>query len=207
MVPNRSKAFTLVELLVVIAIIGILIGMLMPAVQQVREAARRASCMNNIKQVSLACFNYESSLQTFPMGVDGTPVPQRWLGTTGFTRILPFMEQSIISDSYNAKARSRFSPDAISKQIPSFCCPSDNAFGRTMDVQNISWGRSNYVMSFGSKTMLKDANGVAVCCESSRNNVDLSSDGIFEIGFSQTVVFGHHVFPNHAAAFANIKLV
>ena len=63
------KGFTLVELLVVIAIIGILIGMLLPAVQQVREAARRTACSNNMRQLALAMHNFESSQQRFPSGV------------------------------------------------------------------------------------------------------------------------------------------
>ena len=64
--PLQRQGFTLVELLVVIAIVGILIGMLLPAVQMVREAARRTQCANNLRQISIAVHNYESALQRFP---------------------------------------------------------------------------------------------------------------------------------------------
>ena len=101
--PKRlpsKPAFTLVELLVVIAIIGILIGMLLPAVQAVREAARRAECQNNLKQVVLAAHNFESAHQQFPEGIDATDTIG--LNAKAFVRILPFFE-AIIDGSYKVE--------------------------------------------------------------------------------------------------------
>ena len=92
MYKTRKPGFTLVELLVVIAIIGILIGMLLPAVQQVREAARRMSCANNVRQSALALINFESSVGTFPAG--NTPrsgTQPRW-GHSFWVLALPFIE-------------------------------------------------------------------------------------------------------------------
>ncbi len=101
MFSNSRKAFTLVELLVVIAIIGILIGMLLPAVQQVREAARRTQCMNNVRQNTLAAHNYGSAfLDEFPPGNMPTVNGNNY-GNSFWVFLLPFMEQANLSDRYD----------------------------------------------------------------------------------------------------------
>ncbi|KAA1260812.1 Type II secretion system protein G precursor [Rubripirellula obstinata] len=143
----KRKAFTLVELLVVIAIIGILVGLLLPAVQAAREAARRMSCQNNMKQVALATHNFESTYKSFPSGLtakvhrnstSGQPID--WYGTTVFTAILPFLEQSSIyemwdlSGTFAAAQLNTFEPGrpfarnekaATAQPVATYLCPSD----------------------------------------------------------------------------------
>ena len=99
---SKRRGFTLVELLVVIAIIGILVGMLLPAVQAVREAARRATCLNNIRQVVLACHIYESGNQRFPPGSsapNGTGAGENF-GESLLVPLLPFVDQNNLFDVY-----------------------------------------------------------------------------------------------------------
>ena len=168
MSQRNRHAFTLVELLVVIAIIGILIGMLLPAVQSVREAARRTACSNNIRQLGLAALNFESANQVFPFGIrldedpdgnfydepdviDGTSLAAQW-SWSAF--LLPFVEQNNVANRLNlsrASAATRLDGTAaggvpatelavaFSQNIENFLCPSD-----TVEEENLWRGTDGF---------------------------------------------------------------
>ena len=131
---SKRQAFTLVELLVVIAIIGILIGMLLPAVQQVREAARRTSCLNNMRQIGLAAHNFESALSEFPTAggcSDAYHDPvQEFKPVYGFEnggwmyQILPYIEQVNVNDLRPANGWWGGTPSMVETPIPIYNCPS-----------------------------------------------------------------------------------
>lgn len=171
---NRSSGFTLVELLVVIAIIGILVGLLLPAVQAAREAARRMSCSNNLKQLGLALHNYESAHKSFPWGTNPHIDPgwrtERTKGSQ-LVKLFPFIELAPLynqldfanafpgapgsgTDGVDAQLcnlgyglRGWSTNDAVQKDISIFRCPSDG-FDQTPNKSN-----SNYALSMGCQNM------------------------------------------------------
>jgi prepilin-type N-terminal cleavage/methylation domain-containing protein/prepilin-type processing-associated H-X9-DG protein len=128
---RNRRGFTLVELLVVIAIIGILVALLLPAVQSARETARRTSCQNNLKQIALACHNYHDLLNKLPPASTATNLA----GSSGFAAILPHLEQSNLYTLYDF-SQGNSSPvnlAAVSQRIPTYICPS-NVFARPVPI-------------------------------------------------------------------------
>ena len=131
--PVRT-GFTLIELLVVIAIIGVLVGLLLPAVQQAREAARRSACSNNMKQQGLAVHNYaDVNPEKFPVGWVGEYEMGEWHGDEGeghgfASRMLPFIEQNNVYKTINFGAQVSAASNATARTtvISTFLCPSDS---------------------------------------------------------------------------------
>lgn len=122
----RRPAFTLVELLAVIAIIGTLVGLLLPAVQAAREAARRSQCTNNVKQLGLAMHNYLNVHQTYPFGAQYSPGNHH----TWILDVLPFIEQQSISDKFPKSIFTSVQVPFAKVAIPTLQCPSDTYSGR-----------------------------------------------------------------------------
>ena len=176
---HRSRGFTLIELLVVIAIIAVLVSLLLPAVQQAREAARRTQCKNNLKQLGLAMHNYHDTFNTFPPGhVAAIPanITSSEVGCWAWgTMLLPALEQSNI---YNVLSAGTLLPQqvaatpaglkALQTPIPVFRCPSDsgpalNNFDNTLSGHEMIAGNySRFITDGTNKIEIATSNYMAV---------------------------------------------
>jgi len=158
--PKSSRpGFTLIELLVVIAIIAVLIALLLPAVQQAREAARRIQCKNNLKQIGLALHNYHDSYTVFPPG--GTyqfNVTSSDGGWSVQARILPFVDQANLSNLIDFSRSYGSQPTVTQSRVPMFACPSE-VNNQIYPDGPLNWVPINYGVNYGQWFVWNPTNG------------------------------------------------
>jgi prepilin-type N-terminal cleavage/methylation domain len=199
---RRKNGFTLIELLVVIAIIATLVAILLPAVQQAREAARRSTCKNNLKQLGIALHNYHDVYNTFPFRMGGTnnnSATSNWGRLSGNVGLLPYIEQAALYDqimgpltigatTYNANGPGPWDGAYTPWQakIPSLLCPSQPNHVRTDAL-----GRSSYAFNTGDSVNVGNVTNVrGVFGTNSKIGMRDITDGT-----SNTIMMAERSFP------------
>ncbi len=204
----RARGFTLIELLVVIAIIGVLIALLLPAVQAVREAARRAQCTNNLKQIGLALHNYHSANNCFPMALSVcNPDGSNWHGASILVFSLGYMEQQALYNAFNfsmscvagaSAAYTSINTTVSYTLVNTFLCPSDSS---TVYTQGTTWKPSNYGCSVGPQFRFDAGSaggGVGMFADRQAWGLQQVTDGS-----SNTVAFGEAMIGDNSTATTN----
>jgi len=170
--------------LVVIAIIAVLIGLLLPAVQKVREAAGRARCQNNLKQIGLACHNYELNNRAFPPGSGPFPAALTGQRPSPQALIMPYVEQANKYSQFNFNEDvngSLVNEAARQQDVPFYLCPSDPSDGyRAADNTSPAYGRTNYMANIGRQAQPTPF--------SASSPSDGNSSGLFYVEFTSVQV-------------------
>jgi prepilin-type N-terminal cleavage/methylation domain-containing protein/prepilin-type processing-associated H-X9-DG protein len=204
---TRRRGFTLIEVLVVIAIIGVLVAMLLPAVQAAREAARRAQCTNNLKQIALAMQNYHSAHNTFPPGRVRSRVDGLGLVYSAFAQVLPELEARPVYDAINFSLnadRGVGGPEndtARRMRVAAFLCPSDT----TSEFDTPEQSPINYMMSVGTRHSVIDNDGILF--ENSRVSIARVRDGTSQTALVSEVSRTETLAANHVIDLPGLKIV
>ncbi len=203
MSASTKRGFTLIELLVVIAIIAILIALLLPAVQQAREAARRSTCKNNLKQMGIALHNYHDTHRLFPYGhmevASGNYNSSSPYGTyhwrdTWAHQILPFVDQAPLYNKYSANTATHVhlvtDPEIYKAVVPIYMCPSDPSTPGNADASGRSQG--SYIGCAGNEATTTGANLNGIFSENSNTKIrDLKDGSSNTIMVSEIIIRGN----------------
>jgi prepilin-type N-terminal cleavage/methylation domain-containing protein/prepilin-type processing-associated H-X9-DG protein len=206
---TRVRGFTLIELLVVIAIIAILVALLLPAVQQAREAARRTQCKNNLKQLGLAAHNYHDVHGKFPAAMTQASLAGGFQGSSVFYAILPQLEQTNLYNTFdnNLPIRNRTTAPGVlaAATFSGYLCPSDPGIGGLAQfvsgANTFLYGKTSYRANGGSRPIFATSStndGVFMAVGPGARKAAAAPVGIctsmrdLTDGTSNTVMFGEH---------------